>query len=112
MDQYTRTILLECIVHGWEIMFDDDDDEEVPERNVEQKINSFAEDVVPRFSSKQFKRNFRMDADTFEDFLQKLQSVNPNQVQKGHPQLPLPKQAMITVWYLANMESFRWVFIF
>lgn len=94
--------------YGNEIFFDDEDGED---NEIIEKVENFAEETVPRFSNMQFKYNFRMCPETFEDFLRKLYNFKRQrgqcEVHVGHPELSLDKQAMITVWCLANMESFR-----
>lgn len=83
-------------------------DEEETDRNVLEKQENFAEITVPNFNSQQFKQHFRMNPETFESLLVKLHQNNEiNGLRKGQPELKLEKQAMITIWYLANMESFR-----
>lgn len=92
------------VVQGHEIIFDSEDEEN---SSVLQKNENFAEEVVPRFTNRQFKEHFRMAPNTFEDFLRKLQQVSSNGIEIGHPEISLEKQAMITLWCLANTESFR-----
>ncbi|KAK9685405.1 DDE superfamily endonuclease [Popillia japonica] len=48
-----------------------------------------------------------MSPETFEEFLKKLHTVTERNVLVGHPEILLEKQGMITLWCLANMESFR-----
>lgn len=84
-----------------EIFFEDSisDSEERYEMN-------FAEESVPRMNTHQFKRHFRMNPDTFEDLVGKIHYFyRPNN--KGHPEICFEKATMITVWYIANIESFR-----
>lgn len=79
-----------------------DDEEYVEDAQVDLK---FVEERVYRMTSNQFKQNFRMDPDTFEDLLTKLQEVYTQQ--RGHPEISLQKSALLTIWYIGNMESFR-----
>ncbi|KAK9751299.1 hypothetical protein QE152_g5182 [Popillia japonica] len=81
-----RTVL--AAVQGHHIMFDSDDEESV---NLDR----------------QFREHFRMSPETFEEFLKKLHTVTERNVLVGHPEILLEKQGMITLWCLANMESFR-----
>lgn len=94
------------IVHiGHNLMMEDDDTEE--SSNVE-KVWNFAESTVPKFSSKQFKEHFRINPDVFIDFLNKIfNCVEDIGSKRGHPELDLDKQVMMTLWYIGNMESFR-----
>lgn len=92
-----------AFVHGHYIIFDDDD--EINETL--EKVDNFAEETVPRYSDKQFKIHFRMSPGTFEAFLQQMHSVRINTPSAGHPEMNLEKQALMTLWCLSNMESFR-----
>lgn len=96
-----RTVL--AAVQGHHIMFDSDDEESV---NLE-KIKNFVEETVPYFTDRQFREHFRMSPETFEEFLKKLHTVTERNVLVGHPEILLEKQGMITLWCLANIESFR-----
>lgn len=101
-------LILQAILvaqHGNQIIFEGEDDEEKCES---AKVEAYVEEIVPRFSDMQFKQHFRMIPTTFEDFLQKLHMVSMKETVKvGHPELPLEKRAMLTLWCLANTESFR-----
>ncbi|XP_044755879.1 uncharacterized protein LOC123314580 [Coccinella septempunctata] len=92
------------VAHG-NFLFDEDEDE--VDVNVNEKVENFAELIVPQYSDKQFQQHFRMKPSTFEDFLQKLSHVSHKSVGPGPPEIKIEKQAMITLWCLANMESFR-----
>lgn len=91
-------------IQAHEIIFEDSEDEE--NTIVLQKTENFAEEIVPQFTNRQFKEHFRMAPNTFEDFLRKLQ-VSTDRVGIGHPEISLEKQAIVTLWCLANTESFR-----
>lgn len=87
---------------------DSDDDEHV----LLEKVDNYAETTVPYMSDRQFKLHFRMSPETFEDLLQKLNLVymqNTDYPRKGHPSISLDKAAMILIWYLGNLESFRYI---
>lgn len=87
-----------------EIFFEDEEDE----RMKEPKVVNFVEDVVHNFNDRQFKMHFRMNPSTMENLLQSIEAIIPETpVIRGHPKLPLEKQLLLTIWYLANIESFR-----
>lgn len=96
--------LAHVIKYAQKLIFDDSDDDEEDET---EKIWDFAEETVPLFSDEQFRQSFRMSARTFENLLHLLHSMEVNYVHSGHPEVTLEKQLMITIWYLANLESFR-----
>lgn len=92
-----------------DIMFDDSDDENeianIP------KVYQYAEEIVPRFSDNTFKMHFRISSNTFKELLRKMYIIqNDNIIRIGNKPLPLKKQLMITLWCLANIESFRQVY--
>ncbi|KAG5880713.1 hypothetical protein JTB14_025556 [Gonioctena quinquepunctata] len=98
-----KTVLAFALGH--QIIFDEDDEEE---QCALEKVEHFAEETVPHFTDMQFKQHFRMSPQTFEDFLRKLHTVaGHDAVAVGHPEIALEKEAMIALWCLANMESFR-----
>lgn len=85
-------------------MVDSDSEEDIPN----EKIWGFAEQTVPRFKDHQFRQHFRMSPTTFENLLKRIHdSDNDYIIHSGHPELTVEKQVMATVWYLANIESFR-----
>lgn len=100
-------IMVMVLHEAWEFLFCDDDDES-SQMNLVSKQN-FAEELVPRFSDKVFQSHFRMKPETFEDLLNKLHNTLELDVEfhAGNQPMPLEKQLMITIWCLANMESFR-----
>lgn len=100
-------LMLPIVQLGHELIMESDD-EETDKRSVE-KVSNFAEETVPKFSSNQFKEHFRMRPAVFIDVITKLQESVKDVVlnKKGHPELDLDKQLMMTLWYLGNIESFR-----
>lgn len=86
-------------------------DEEEIDRNVLEKKVDYAEVTVPNFNSRQFKQHFRMSPETFESLLVEVHrsSVGIHELKRGQPELKLEKQTMMTIWCLANLESFRLV---
>jgi hypothetical protein len=99
------TILQTAVNIVTELLYDEDEDGD----NVIEKIENFAESTVPNFNDKQFKGHFRLYPTTFEVLLQKLHEATDSlhDIHKGQPELPLEKQTLITLWCLANVESFR-----
>lgn len=89
-----------------EMFFQDssDEDDEASELN---KIWGFAEETVPNFTDHQFQSHFRMAPTTFENLFSRLRVVADHRRSAGNPEISLEKQLMITIWYLANIESFR-----
>ena len=94
-----------------EIFFNDSSDDEDENLNI-PKVYQYAEEVVPRFSNKTFQMHFRITPDTFEDLLTKIHNIQENHSNVGQKPLSLEKQLMITIWCLANIESFRYVCIY
>ncbi|KAJ8927674.1 hypothetical protein NQ314_019830 [Rhamnusium bicolor] len=94
-------LLIPIMYSAYNMFFEDDSDNEYSENEM-----FFAEEVIPRMRSHQFKLHFRMDPETFDDLLSKLHEVYIPKV-KGQPEICFEKSALLTVWYLANIESFR-----
>lgn len=73
-----------------------------------EKVENYAELTVPFMSDKQFQHNFRISVSTFEDLLRKCNQILLNVTHHvGFPKTVLDKELMITIWYLANIESLR-----
>lgn len=85
--------------------FLEDEDEEI---NIIEKVENFAEITVPLFDDRQFKRHFRMTPTTFEDLLKKINTLTHARG-VGYPRTVLEKEVMVTIWYLGNLESFRYI---
>jgi hypothetical protein len=90
-----------------DLLFDDDDSGDDSPTIITNKIWNYAEEIVPTYSDRQFQKHFRLKPATFENVLAKLYSVSNENVTGGNPEVPLEKQLMISLWYLANLESFR-----
>lgn len=103
MDEHTPNFIIINI--GWDFFFQDDDTDD--EEAILAKSLLFAEEVVPNYNHKQFRFHFRLNPGTFESILQKLHSVQVQHVHRGHQEMSLEKQLLITIWYMANMECFR-----
>ncbi|KAB0803254.1 hypothetical protein PPYR_00224 [Photinus pyralis] len=73
------------------------------------KVIDFAEYTVPRFDTHQFREHFRLLPDTFDIILGYLHDIKNREHRKpdGRQEIYLEKQLLITIWYLANLESFR-----
>lgn len=98
-------LALQILQFGKNLLIDDSDSSDENECN--EKIWKFAENTVISFSDNQFKLHFRMTPSTFESLLVKIHNIEEHLVHSGHPEIKLEKQLMMTIWYLANMESFR-----
>lgn len=94
---------------AWDNLFKDDTDDE-DAKNIQPKVLNYAEKIVPRFSDKQFQIHFRITTSTFQSLIIKLHDDNSEDKKNvGCKPVPLEKQLMITLWYLSNIESFRYV---
>ncbi|KAK9738356.1 hypothetical protein QE152_g9992 [Popillia japonica] len=72
------------------------------------KINRFAEDIVIKYSNIVFKSHFRMERSVLYNF---IDTVSPHyyqsQYKPGKAQVSIEKAVLLTIWYLANTETFR-----
>lgn len=102
-------VLLVVINFANDIMFDSENEEDEDLNVVVPKVKNFAEETVPQFQTLQFKQHFRLLPETFEKLLGYLLQVKTSEQNRldGHQEIMVEKQLMITVWYLANMESLR-----
>lgn len=86
-------------------------EDETNEIAVLEKTDNFAEFTVPQFNDQQFKEHFRILPETFEILIRRIKRATNNAGcnvnQAGRPQVTIEKQLLITLWYLANIESFR-----
>ncbi|XP_066581296.1 uncharacterized protein [Prorops nasuta] len=73
------------------------------------KIDNYSELTVPRMADKQFQAHFRMSKSVFEILINMAGGINQrNPVStSGFPEINLQKEFLITIWYLANLESMR-----
>lgn len=61
---------------------------------------------IEHMNTMQFKRHFRLEAQSFEDLLNKVHILyEPSNL--GHPEISVELGLLISIWYLANIESFR-----
>ncbi|KAB0793030.1 hypothetical protein PPYR_12650 [Photinus pyralis] len=88
-----------------DLFFDDSYEESA--NKVLPKVEGFAEDIVPRFSGRQFQQHFRITVTTFEDLIIKISAIHVSEIRVGHPEMAIDKQLLITIWSLSNLESFR-----
>ncbi|KAJ8969147.1 hypothetical protein NQ314_001888 [Rhamnusium bicolor] len=85
-----------------DMFFESDSNDDHEESGEEKKY--FVEQIKC-MNTKQFKRHFRMNVQTFEHLLVKLYGIYQSKV--GHPEISLEEGCLICIWYLANLESFR-----
>ena len=69
----------------------------------------YAEDVIPRYPNRQFKRHFRMRHESFEKLCSSISGASAFQQKQngGRPMITLEKQVLVFLWYAANKESLR-----
>lgn len=73
------------------------------------RIEGYVENVVPTFSTRQFKEHFRMTPNSFQILENKLSLSlsKPNNI--GRPSIPPRVQILATLWLLATPDSYRCV---
>lgn len=92
-------------------VFDDSSDEE---NEIVEKIDNYAEYTILNMNDNHWKMHFRMTTTTFEDLVEKINIVftetNLNVSNVGYPKTnKLEKELIITIWYLGNLESLRFL---
>ena len=69
------------------------------------RIKKLYEETVPRFNDRQFKYHFRVERNTVQELVRLLLNCPevPNEFQqrRGRPPIPIMKQTLTTLWYLA-----------
>ncbi|KAF2895011.1 hypothetical protein ILUMI_11161 [Ignelater luminosus] len=80
----------------FQLFFEDSDEEEETDHQ-NDKVENFAEEVVPRMNNNQFKMHFRLSFTAFEDLLNKLHTCSNerNSSARGYPKMELEKGALI-----------------
>ncbi|KAJ8910340.1 hypothetical protein NQ315_004539 [Exocentrus adspersus] len=109
-DELAMTTQLQIVRFAVDMLFGDDDNEYEENISFHEKVWGFAEQTVSNFTDRQFQVHFRLNPSTFDNLLEKMHHIDERNFQKigGNPEVPLSKQLMITLWYLANnIESFR-----
>lgn len=89
-----------------------DDDYEMNEKTVSSrlvKVQNYAEEIVPKYSLRQFQSHFRMKPSTFEFILTKIHNIELEQPirKQSNPEISTEKQLLLALWYLANLECYR-----
>nr|CAH0103368.1 unnamed protein product [Daphnia galeata] len=69
-------------------------------------MTTFIDDVLPQYHNIQFREHFRMSRATFEDFLLEI-GENENLQRGVHNEVTLRYRLLVTIWVLANRETFR-----
>lgn len=93
--------------YAMENMFADSDDDERDKEVRLTKIENYVEVTIANYTGRQFFIHFRMTPATFEILLSRIAVVDPIPFRSGNQETPLEKQLLLTIWYMANMESFR-----
>lgn len=73
-----------CVLQaGYELFFDDSDEES---DYGQPKVENYVEQMIPRMTTHQFKRHFRMHINVFEITLGYLHEMETATVNPGHPE--------------------------
>lgn len=68
-----------------------------PKRRRVPRIQNYFEDVVPRFSSREFQMHFRMPSQAFEALCQRIIPIIKENYQTGHPYTNLEKKILSVI---------------
>ena len=76
---------------------------------ISTEIKVFNENILPAYTVDQFESQFRMTRGTFELLCREVQATGrvPQQHAFGRPPIPLDKQVLAFVWFIANSEVIR-----
>ncbi|XP_067142884.1 putative nuclease HARBI1 [Centruroides vittatus] len=72
-----------------------------------QKIRNYVEEVVPSYSMDDFKSHFRITKSSTEEIIKLINTKREMRVKKGRPLISSTKEVLLSIWTLANQESFR-----
>ena len=69
----------------------------------------FYENILPAYTTDEFKSHFRMTRGTFEPLCREVQATGrfPRQNAFGRPPIPLDKQVLAFVWFIVNSKVIR-----
>ena len=72
------------------------------------KIGNFVEDVVHKYSDKDFKKHFRINRGIVYELIDQLEGSNfLPKYNFGREKISSEKACLLMLWYLANQETFR-----
>ncbi|XP_044760489.1 uncharacterized protein LOC123317926 [Coccinella septempunctata] len=72
------------------------------------KIENFVEQTVKQYDPDTFKRHFRMKRETTNELIENFaKSEYSTNTVRGIPHISNETSVLLTMWYLANTESFR-----
>ena len=73
------------------------------------RSEGFFENILPRYSLDEFKGHFRMTRASLEALCREVQATGraPQRQSYGRPPIPLEKQVLAFVWFIANSEVMR-----
>ncbi|XP_067118134.1 putative nuclease HARBI1 [Centruroides vittatus] len=75
-------------------------------RTKRQKIENYVEDIVFSYSLDDFQSHFRLSRNSTEEVI-KLINTTRNEKKMGRPSISTDKEVLLSIWTLANQESFR-----
>ncbi|XP_067143703.1 uncharacterized protein [Centruroides vittatus] len=72
-----------------------------------QKARNYVEKVVPSYSMDDFKSHFRLTKSSTEEIIKLINTKREMKIKKGRPLISSTKEVLLSIWTLANQESFR-----
>ncbi|KAI4458040.1 cuticle protein [Holotrichia oblita] len=96
----------------WSSSSESSDDSDSADENTRTgkrpRILNYVEEVVDKFSEREFRENFRLRRNTFTYVLNQLKDhISTSLVDKGHSTIDAKKQLLIALWYFATPDSYR-----
>ncbi|KAI4455228.1 hypothetical protein MML48_1g01257 [Holotrichia oblita] len=77
------------------------------EREMRIKIVKYVEEIVPKYSLSEFRHHFRLSRGTTEILIGKYNTIREKIYVGGWPEVSGEKTVLMSLWYLANTETFR-----
>lgn len=76
------------------------------------RITGYVDNVIPRYTTRQFRHHFRMVPEVFENLENRLGQSLSNAEPVGRPMIPVRIQLLSTIWLLSTPDSFRYITFF
>ncbi|KAK9696185.1 DDE superfamily endonuclease [Popillia japonica] len=70
-------------------------------------IQNYIEGTVYKYSDEEFRSHFRLNRQCVEDLIEYYCNSKPKKYRGGWPEIKSEKVVLMSLWYLANTESFR-----
>lgn len=78
-----------------------------PRKRKISRCQNYFEEIIPKFSFKEFQMHFRMSPQAYEALCQRIIPIIKENYHTGHPHKNLEKQILAVIWLLGTSNSYR-----